>query len=61
MTQSYPPSLYFLLPGHISPCLLYSLPAVTTKVELLLKNGVDADAHDNGEGLTPLMWAAQLG
>lgn len=30
-------------------------------VELLLKNGADPDVHDNGEGLTPLMWAAQLG
>ncbi|CAM9714158.1 unnamed protein product [Ectocarpus sp. 4 AP-2014] len=30
-------------------------------VELLLKEGADPDVHDNGEGLTPLMWAAQLG
>eukprot|EP00903_Cladosiphon_okamuranus_P017407 g16031.t1 len=30
-------------------------------VELLLTNGANPDVHDNGEGLTPLMWAAQLG
>ncbi|CAN0435953.1 unnamed protein product [Ascophyllum nodosum] len=30
-------------------------------VKLLLAGGADPDVHDKGEGLTPLMWAAQLG
>lgn len=30
-------------------------------VELLLAHGADPDVHDHGEGLTPLMWAAQVG
>eukprot|EP00904_Undaria_pinnatifida_P004919 jgi/Undpi1/1557/HiC_scaffold_11.g04947.m1 len=53
--------------AHRNPCKGYSvlhLAAMRNQaamVELLLERGADPDAHDVEEGLTPLMWAAQLG